>query len=98
MKVGSVTSPEAKIRSACLTFDYKLSRRGGYARLAVKYVKNQNLPRTIRFLPASENWGQVRVSFKITPPYKVSVLTYISGSTQTGLFLFSGPFTLRRCY
>lgn len=79
MKVGSITSPEVNMRTSCLRFSYKLSRSGGYARLAVKYVKNKDVPRTIQYLSSTEKWKEVQVSFQISQSYKVSV--YYMGSS-----------------
>ena len=85
MKVGSITSPEVNMHTVCFRFSYKFTRKGGYARFAVKYVKSKDVPRAMKYLSSAENWTEVNVSIQISQPYKVSVCQL----TQLLLFLLT---------
>ncbi|CAB3986186.1 A disintegrin and metallo ase with thrombospondin motifs 3-like [Paramuricea clavata] len=74
IKVGSIASPEVKIARACLSFSYKLSRKGAYSRLRIKWLVrygNAQVTRTKRYLSVTESWKEEKIDFQISQSYKI---------------------------
>lgn len=74
MKVGSLVSPEVNVRTACLSFAYKLNLRGGHVRLRVRLNEiygNQEVPRTKKTLSSSDRWKNIEIRLASRRSFKV---------------------------
>jgi hypothetical protein len=73
--IASVASPEVNVARGCLTFSYRQSSVGAFARLRVKTLErygSQEESRTKRHLTATQTWKEEKIDFQTSRPYKVN--------------------------
>ncbi|XP_046842086.1 uncharacterized protein LOC124436183 isoform X2 [Xenia sp. Carnegie-2017] len=74
IKIGSIISPEITEPTACLMFDYRLNRKGGYGRMRVKLAKKFSKmfhASTKKFLTRSPKWKKERIEIRSERTYKI---------------------------